>query len=552
MLQNRELTRTAIVLILCFIVLGIGIERATVASAFSDPVAKIRAQDESTYANSAMGLATGANWLTPRVTGRFLLYKPPALVWLAGASLKIGGTSLFALRFPDLLAAALATAMVFWWSAADARTAYYGWIAVILLLSNPLWHTFARLCYTDMLLALALTGSMFCLRFDFSLGHWWSFGGFAFFTSLGVMTKNIAGVIPLLALVVCALWLPRKQRPTWTRISGVVFLVLVVITPWHVYQYIVHREWFWADYVKIQLLGFGMRPPSQTSSENAAIFYGKRLALIDPVLLGLAIAAIPNLVAHCRKGVPSAILLTSWLAVMAAALLTFQYRNLQYAVMLMPALALLASVYLPMRSKIRPRLLIALLVCLFAVRAVFPARTWGLSFGASPPIPEASVMRAYYELGRPNELIPISPDDEFYTFVLPGMRVRYCFIDPDGRIANYAPHFRYLGITVNGDEFLHMAEWHPVFSQRLRSWGLESQEAIASVILVPTVSDAIRIIQQRSDADFEIPQSLLPDGGVSLATAHDIRPAGPGRIFLLAKNPPGTAQIKRVRLPQRW
>jgi hypothetical protein len=484
--------------------------------------------------------------------GRFLLYKPPALVWLAGVSLKIGGISLLALRFPDLLAAALATTMVFWWSVADARTAPYGWIAVILLLSNPLWHTFARLCYTDMLLALALTGSMFCLRLDFSLSHWWSFGGFAFFTSLGVMTKNIAGIIPLLVLVVCALWLPRERRPAWTRIIGVLFLILVVITPWHVYQYIVHKEWFWADYVKIQLLGFGMRPPSQTSSENPVIFYGKRMALIDPVLLGLAIAAIPKLLAHCRKKVPSAILLMSWLAVMGVALLAFQYRNLQYAVMLMPALALLASGYLPVRSTVRPRLQIALLVCLFAVRAVFPAQTWGLSFGAAKPIPEASVMRAYYELGRPNELIPIAPDDEFYTFVLPGMRVRYCFIDPDGRIANYAPHFRYLGITVSGDEFLRMAAWRPVFSQRLRNWGLESQDAIASVILVPAVSNAIDIIQQRSDADFEIPQSLLPNGGVSLTTAHEMRPAGPGRVFLLAKNPPGTPQIKRVRLPQRW
>lgn len=518
-----------------------------------------------------MGLAAGRDWLTPRVMGRFLLYKPPALVWLAGVSLKIAGTSLVALRFPDLLAAVVASAMVFWWALADGSATgsdprHGAWIALILLLSNPLWHTFARLCYTDMLVAAALTGAMFCLRLDVSLDRWWSFGGFAFFTASGVMAKNVAGLIPMLALGVCWLWLPRKQRPSWIRVFEVLFLILLLIAPWHLYQYIVHREWFWADYVGIQILGFGVRPPSQTSNETAVMFYGKRLAMIDPVLLVFAIAGAPKLIALCRKQVPAAIVLASWLGVMTAALMAFQYRNLQYAVMLIPALALLGSY--AVQELFKPAALwsawtartrgwagagvIALLICLFVVKGLFPNQLWGLSFGATEANPEAGVLRAYYELGRPNELILIAPDDEFYSFVLPGLRVRYCFVDPDGRIANYSPHFRSLGITVSGEEFRHIADWRPVFAQRLRGWGLESQEAVASVILVPRISDAIEIIRQRSDVDFEIPKSLLPDPVTAVTTSHDIKDAGPGRVFLLARNSPDAAHIQRTQLPKRW
>lgn len=515
-----------------------------------------------------MGLAAGGDWLTPRVMGRFLLYKPPALVWLSGASLKIAGRSLVALRFPDLLAAVAAAAMVFWWAVADGAAVgdaagYGGWISLILLLSNPLWHTFARLCYTDMLVAAALTGAMFVLRLDASLARWWSFGGFALFTALGVMAKNIAGLIPVLALIVCALWLPRKQRPSWSRVSAVSFSIVLLIAPWHVYQYIVHREWFWADYVRIQILGFGMRPPSQTSNETAMMFYGTRLAMVDPLLLVFAIAGTSKLIAYCRKRVPAAVVLGSWLGVTTAALLAFQYRNLQYAVMLLPPLALLASYAVPDLLRVgvgrsagatrrRAWAVIALLLGLFVVKGLFPGRLWGLSFGATEAIPESRVLRTYYELGRPNELILIVPDDEFYSFVLPGLRVHYCFVDPDGRIANYASHFRTLGIIVSGDEFLHMAEWQPLFAERLRKWGLESREAVASLILVSAVSDAIEIIRQRSDIDFEIPKSLLPDPAAAMISSHDIKDAGPGRVFLLARNSPPAAHIDRARLPQRW
>ena len=55
------------VIIVSAVLLGAGMESAGIASPFSDPVALIRAQDETSYVRSAVHLATQGDWLTPKV-----------------------------------------------------------------------------------------------------------------------------------------------------------------------------------------------------------------------------------------------------------------------------------------------------------------------------------------------------------------------------------------------------------------------------------------------------------------------------------------------------
>src|SRR5271165_4388334 len=237
------------------IVLGFGIERASVGTPYSDPVAKIRAQDESTYANVALHMASKGDWITPKLMGRYLLYKPPLLSWLAGFSLKLLGTSLFALRLPALAAAVFSTTIVFWlaWRAGSPMP---GWGAVALLLSNNLWNIFARLCYTDMLLVACIAGSIAILQSDPLLARRRSLWGFAATCATGVMVKSSAGFLPLAIVAVYSLLVDRGKRPTLTRIAMAFALSVALAAPWHIYQLLTHRQWFWADYVQMQLLGF--------------------------------------------------------------------------------------------------------------------------------------------------------------------------------------------------------------------------------------------------------------------------------------------------------
>ena len=145
--------------------LGYGFARPDIAAVYSDPVSRVRTQDEAVYASSAVGLATGGGWLTPKLLGRYLLFKPPLLLWLSGASLKTLGISRFALRLPVLLAGVLATVLLFLW-AARGHSLAAACAAGLLLVSNPLWHTFSRVCYTDMLLVAAMAAALFTVARD--------------------------------------------------------------------------------------------------------------------------------------------------------------------------------------------------------------------------------------------------------------------------------------------------------------------------------------------------------------------------------------------------
>ena len=302
--------------------LGYGIERASVGTAYSDPVSKLRAQDECTYANSALGLAHAGGWLTPKVLGRYLLFKPPLLVWLAGSSLKIFGQSLFALRLPALAAAACVAAILFWWMRRE-RPILIACAAAVLFLSNPLMHIFARLCYTDMLVLAAISGALAFFYADPPLAHTRSLWLCGASLAAGVMAKNVAGLLPLFIVAVYCALVPRDKRPPLARLTLVTLIAAALLAPWHIYQLIAHRQWFWADYVQVQLLGFGVKLPA-TSQESQAAFYFRRLFLTDPVLAALLVTALPFLISALRgrKQVLPA-LLTAWFAIAAGALLLF-------------------------------------------------------------------------------------------------------------------------------------------------------------------------------------------------------------------------------------
>src|ERR1700681_3962314 len=88
------------------LVLGWSAGAAGIATAYVDPVAKIPAQDEGLYAASALEMAAHGDWMTPKLLGRYVFYKPPFEYWLAASSVKILGRTALALRAPSIVAGA--------------------------------------------------------------------------------------------------------------------------------------------------------------------------------------------------------------------------------------------------------------------------------------------------------------------------------------------------------------------------------------------------------------------------------------------------------------
>jgi Dolichyl-phosphate-mannose-protein mannosyltransferase len=538
----------AALFLLILVLLGYGIQKSGLASVYSDPVSQARSQDETKYAASAVGLATGGEWLSPKILGRFYLEKPPLLIWLAGLSMRTLGISLLALRLPALLAGALATLLLFLW----AERRYSRWIAasiVLLALANPLWHTFSRICYTDMLLALATIGALWTFDRDWSLSQRRSILLFGACLAFGVMAKNVAGLLPL-AIVLLACLLARKPLPLGNLLKAA-FVTIVLAAPWHLYQLFSHARWFLTDYLQIQLLQFGLEPPIQPWSDGPVWFYVKRTALTDPLLVALGALALPHLVRAVRAGKPADALLVSWLVVAGGALLAFRYRNLPYLLYAIPPLCLMAASALARLG--RPQLVAALLAAVFSIKVAAGSQVWGVPFAAATPITAEKWFRWYAEQRRPNELIAVNSDDEFYGTALPIPKIRYCYLDPTELARRYAPHYAFLGITVSAGQFQDLEQWEPRFRQRLLSWGLDSTEPIATNIMAGSLDEIVRLVATHPHDDFYLPANVIVQLPEQVIAARRTVLLSRDRSFLLAADAPeARVDPPAWRIPESW
>ncbi len=194
--------------------------------------------DEGRYGEIALRMAQSGDWLTPRLNGIRYFEKPPLFFWLAGVSIRLFGPSEFAVRLPSVLAAFLT--LVFTLSLADRlfgpRTAR---LAVLLLLTAPLFAVFAKLALVDMLLTACITGavaSVFEVAVDGQSPSRNQALGFWAMSGCACLCKGPIGVVlPLLGFVLFAIW-----TRGWSFLRGLVLNPLglaafsLVAGPWFV------------------------------------------------------------------------------------------------------------------------------------------------------------------------------------------------------------------------------------------------------------------------------------------------------------------------------
>jgi 4-amino-4-deoxy-L-arabinose transferase-like glycosyltransferase len=499
--MRRALCAVALLALACLLARA---ARVGLAGDYIDPIGKITAQDEALYAHSAIAMARSGDWLTPRFMGRYALYKPPLLVWAAAASGKLLGVSRLSLRLPIAIFSALALGLLFLW-AGELAGWQAGAVAGALLLSNHLWHTLAALCMTDGLLLACYIAAFYALFCDPWLESRAALLGFSGAVAAAILTKGIAGTLPLPVLGLYWLAARRQERPAFLRVCLAAALALAFAAPWFVYQGAVHPRWFWTEHIAVEILGFGASAPPQTSHENQALFYLMRLAATDPLLLAAAAVAIPAFLSDLRGRRAAPVLLAAWIAVMLAAMLGWQYRNAAYLLPLVPALALLAAAWGPFRThQYAPWMLVALAAG-FLIKTSVPDQPWGLDYRAGTVQPAAPILSAYCAQARGNEFIVLDVADDLYAAALPLARLRYVTVAPVAVPAGpYAMPFAEMGITVTVEQFNDLARYTPAFRDRLREWGLDSGAPIATLIVARTAADLAALVRAHPESDFLI------------------------------------------------
>lgn len=517
----------AAVFVIAFARLAIGVADIGIASGYVDPVGKIAAQDEAVYSHSAIQMAEHGNWLTPVFLDRFALYKPPLLYWASALSMKMLGVNPFSIRLPSLLAGALLLTLVFWWALQS-----WGLLAAcgsaMLLGSSHLFHTMARLNLTDALLTLCFAGAAACLYRDPDLASRRAFCGFAIFTAAAILTKGVAGVMPLLMIAVD--WTLRTRSLSQARtLLKLGLCTAALAAPWFVYQLLVHHRWFWAEFVLVENIAFGIGAPPQTSEETQMWFYIRRMFLIDPALTLAALAAVPIWwKRRSPKIAMEAALLVAWIAAVAIALLGYQYRNASYLLPMVVAFSIVAAPVA--RSRV---FTLALLPVVLLVKLYAGEEPWGLPFQTGSTLASSPPLKQYCERSRGNELIIVSPDDEFYSSVLPLPRVRYCYLVPEPPERQYALDFQHLGIVLTASQFETLHTLRPTFARRLSEWGLPSDRSIGTVILARSPKEISALIAAHPSDDFLVPTAMVD---AAAAASHNVVPASATRAFLLARN----------------
>jgi hypothetical protein len=504
----------------------------SLAGDYIDPVSHITAQDEALYANSAIEMARRGDWLTPRFMGRYALYKPPMLIWASALSARALGIHPFSLRLPAALLAALSLGLLFLW-AAELSGFTAGAMLVALLLSDHLWLTLCGLCLTDGLLLAFSIAAFYALFADPWLESRAAFVGFSAAVAGAILTKSVAGILPLIVLGFYWLASRPRQRPSFPRIALAALLAITLAAPWFVYKYVVHPRWFWTEHIVVEILGYGGGAPPQTSRENPALFYFMRLAATDPLLLAAACLAVPAFLRELRQRSAASVLLACWIAAVLATTLAWQYRNAAYLLPLTPALALLAAAWGPFSRPRNGRWMLAAMAAFFFLKVSVPDAPWGLNFQPGSVQPTAPALASYCTQARGNPLIVVDLADDLFASTLPLARLRYAALVsvpvPSGP---YAMPFDALGITVTADQFNNLAALTPTFRARLREWSLDSAAPIATLVTVRTAAELGTLAAAHPDTDFLVPSAYR---AALEAAPQEVSVAAPGFFFLLSR-----------------
>ena len=530
MQRKRLAVELAIVALIAGAALGFGIQDSGIASGYVDPILRAGAQDEAVYGHAAANMVHTGHWLTPIFLDRFMLNKPPLLFWTGALAMRAFGVNPVALRLPAITAGMLCCLLVYGWLR-RSRPAAVAWSGVLLLLGNSLFHSMTRKFMTDAVLTLLVTAAMFLVALDPGFRRAATTIGFGVLTGAAILTKSAGGLLPLLILALYYFLVRAEIRPAARRVAVAVGVALLVAAPWHLYQWLVHRDWFVAEYV-----GSGITAPSRYTGQSNFSFYAERLIALDPVLLVLWLMALGWLVYRWqRSGEESQPrLLTAWCLGSFVVLLVFGTRVAYYLLPLVPAMALMSVEFSPLFRGRRAAVFCGVLAIVFGIKAWHGDAPWGLDYQASS-VPSAAALKNYNRFRRANELLIVSPDDEFYSSIVDLAKPRYVYLgtmDP----TKTSDFFNWLGIDVSARDFCNLPALLPVYAGHLAAWHFPNTEPVGTIVFGNTDTDLSALIRCSPDRDFFLPDALrgeaLQAGQVNhLATASEN-----GRFFLLATN----------------
>lgn len=346
----------------------------------------IRYSDEATHVRVEQEMIKSGNYFSPTLDGQTYLNKPPLKMWLSIAAVKLLGQSNFSFRLIDGLSAAAIVAFTFLFGYRILGSPVAGFIAAIVLCGSQgfLYGGRFNTATQDAFVVFTNCVALWCflcalqkLDADSGVSVRGHLVGAAFAMALGVLTKSVVGLVPLIILVPVVLWKPKfLQRAFVQHRTAIIQAVAVFLLPVGLYfgQVLVRFPDAWARVfgydIKQRLLTEGFHNPEKWW------FYLDRLFVKQEFAPNWLLAAALTYSVYCaaRRASLERILISSWALVPLLLFSSLQSRAFHYLGPAFPgfALAIAALVidswrHLISQSVPRLRKVVAAVVCIATI-----------------------------------------------------------------------------------------------------------------------------------------------------------------------------------------
>lgn len=305
--------------------------------------------DEATYAQVAHEALTSHHFLDLTWNGASYVKKPPLLFWTVTASFRAFGESEVSARLPSVIAGA-GTLILVYLLAMPVIGRLGGLLAAVI----PLEFYFfvargGRECATDAPLIFFSTLAIYAASRARDRRGWLLLSGAA--CGLAIMSKGLAGVLPLSVIAVALLIIPGFSEAGLGALAWVAGGTVLAAGPWYIYEALFNYPAFLSSFIGYETVRRVTThlEDDQLESEFPLLTFARELRHLWPLALPLAALLIQRLrsgLTTALRSMPSEILLwIAWLAITLAAACAVQTHLPWYVLpALIPAALLAASI----------------------------------------------------------------------------------------------------------------------------------------------------------------------------------------------------------------
>lgn len=345
--------------------------------------------DEGRYAEIAREMAVRNDYITPYLNGIKYFEKPALFYWLGAAAIKIGGSSVLALRSINAVIA-LFGCLYTYYAGRKLYDRATGLTAAIILSTSTLYFVMAHMISLDLPVTVFLAISLYCFLFaaqstdTASRRHYlWAA---AAASALAVLTKGLIGLV--FPAMIAAAWMGcMNEWRQWKRlpIFSSLLIFLLIAAPWHLLVNYHNPEFFHFYFIEQHFLRYTTLDIGHY--QPAWFFIPMLLAGFFPWIVFLPQAVSRALPARWRdrKQHSTELFLLLWAGLIFLFFSFSKSKLIPYILPVIPPLAMLTGRCLANRQS-HTRSFIRSVIAFFLVSTLLVYYLWNLQITVANPV----------------------------------------------------------------------------------------------------------------------------------------------------------------------